>query len=260
MKKLVFTILAAGSLVLSNSATDVEAAINSNTNSVTQAATNQSVTIGYNLDVEQVASSKATKISGTYKFKHTSNVRQDAGTKYKKVALAKKGAKATVSHKKKVGSQTWYKVKVGSKSGWVLSTLVTKSTTKKASSKVKKASNSSSNSKIVSEALALKGTPYVFGGTTTRGFDCSGFIQYAYKQAGKSISRTTLSIYSETKKVSSPQPGDLVFFANTYRPGISHAGIYIGNNQFIHAGGSKAAVVSLNDSYWGPKFHSFRSF
>ncbi|TWT28428.1 SH3 domain-containing protein [Planomicrobium sp. CPCC 101110] len=207
------------------------------------------------------SSSKASKLSGTYKFKYSSNVRSGASTKYKVVTVAKKGAKATATHKKKVGSQTWYKVKIGSKKGWVISTLVTKSTAKKASTTVKKASSSSSiDSKVVSEALALRGTPYVFGGTTPSGFDCSGFIQYAFKQAGKSISRTTLSQYAETSHVSNPQPGDLVFFANTYRAGISHVGIYIGNNQFVHAGGSKAAVVSLNDSYWGKKFHSFRSY
>ncbi|PSL40677.1 peptidoglycan endopeptidase LytE [Planomicrobium soli] len=337
MRKLVFTLLAAGSLILSNSATDAEAAINSKNNAVAY----ESVNNEYNLDIEQVSSGSATKLSGTYKFKYNTNVRQDAGTKYKVVTLAKKGATATATHQKKVGSQTWYKVKVGSKSGWVLNTLVSKTTVKKAapaaskataksgtfkmksntnvrtdagtkykivtvakkgatatathqkkvgsqtwykvkvgsktgwvlstlvtpataakaSSTVKKASSSSSiDSKVVSEALALRGTPYVFGGTTTRGFDCSGFIQYVFKQAGKNISRTTLTQYAETTAVSSPKPGDLVFFANTYRAGISHVGIYIGNNQFVHAGGSKAAVVSLNDSYWGPKFHSFRSY
>lgn len=100
------------------------------------------------------------------------------------------------------------------------------------------------DSKVVSIGLSLQGMPYKWDGTTPAGFDCSGFLLYAYKQAGKST----------------PQPGDLVFFVNTYRPEISHAGIYIGNNQFVHSGGSKAEVVSLDNSYWDPKFHSFRSF
>ncbi|TWT03582.1 C40 family peptidase [Planomicrobium sp. CPCC 101079] len=255
MKKLVFTILAAGSLVLSNSATDAEAAINSTSNANTAVAYETSVNTQ---DVEQVASSKAVAMSGTYKFKYNTNVRQDAGTKYKVVVVAKKGATATATHKKTVNGQTWYKVKTGSKTGWVLSTLVSKSSTAKKVTTV--SSSSSLDSKVVSTALSLKGIPYVFGGTTTSGFDCSGFIQYVFKKAGKNISRTTLTQYAETKAVSSPQPGDLVFFANTYRAGISHVGIYIGNNQFVHAGGSKSAVVSLNDSYWGSKFHSFRSF
>src|SRR5690606_10187695 len=106
------------------------------------------------------------------------------------------------------------------------------------SSSVAKVSNTASASTIVSKALALKGIPYKFGGTTTAGFDCSGFTQYVFKQAGKSISRTTTTQFAESTTVSTPQAGDLVFFANTYRAGISHVGIYIGNNQFVHAGGS----------------------
>lgn len=114
------------------------------------------------------------------------------------------------------------------------------------------------SSKVVDQAMKLTGIPYVFGGTTINGFDCSGFIQYAYKKSGKNISRTTLSQFAQSKKVTSAQPGDLVFFENTYRKGISHVGIYIGNNKFVHAGGKKSQVTSLNDSYWKSKFHSFK--
>lgn len=251
MKNLVFSILTAGALILSNTTTEAEATISSSANTDT-AIVNEAIN---GKDIEQVAASKAVAMSGTYKFNYATNIRQDAGTQYKIVTVAKKGATATATHKKTVNGKTWFKVKTGTKSGWVLSSLVSKSST------VKQASNPSSiDSKVVSVGLSLQGTPYKWGGTTPAGFDCSGFLQYVYKQAGKSISRTTLSIFSETKQVSSPQPGDLVFFANTYRPGISHAGIYIGNNQFVHSGGSKAEVVSLDNSYWGPKFHSFRSF
>ncbi|WP_342504689.1 LysM peptidoglycan-binding domain-containing C40 family peptidase [Sporosarcina sp. FSL K6-2383] len=112
--------------------------------------------------------------------------------------------------------------------------------------------------KVVDQAMKLIGIPYVFGGTTVKGFDCSGFIQYAYKKSGKSISRTTLSQFAQTKKVTAPKPGDLVFFQNTYRKGISHVGIYIGNNKFVHAGGKKSQVTSLSNSYWKSKFHSFK--
>ncbi|WKA54019.1 C40 family peptidase [Planococcus shixiaomingii] len=253
MKKLALTILAAGSLVLSNSATDAEAAFNSTSNANTAVTYENTVNVQ---DIEQVAASKAVAVSGKYTFKHNANLRQDAGTKHKIVGMGKKGASATATHKKVVnGKETWYKVKAGNTTGWVLGSLVSKAST------VKKASNSSSlDSAVVSTALSLKGIPYVFGGTTTSGFDCSGFTQYVFKKAGKNISRSTLTQYAETKAVSNPQPGDLVFFANTYRAGISHVGIYVGNNQFMHAGGSKSAVVSLNDSYWGAKFHSFRSF
>ena len=201
----------------------------------------------------------ATKLTGTYTLKHNSNIRSNAGTKNKVVTVAKKGATATATHQIKVGKETWYKVKVNGKTGWVLNTLVAKKTVAAKAKTVTKASNSNvSASKVVSIASSLKGIPYVFGGTTTKGFDCSGFTQYVFQKAGKSLSRSTLTQYAQTKAVSSPQPGDLVFFANTYRPGISHVGIYIGNNQFIHAGGAKSEVRSMNESYWKKHFHSYR--
>ena len=251
MKKLVFSVLAASTLLLSQTATDAQAAFNTNDAAISTYESTTSVEAP--VEVEQVAASKATAKSGTFKTKYNTNVRQDAGTKYKVVTLAKKGTTVTATHQKKVGKETWYKVKANGKAGWVLSSLLT-------STSVAKVSNTASASTVVSKALALKGTPYKFGGTTTAGFDCSGFIQYVFKQAGKNVSRTTTTQFAESVTVSSPQAGDLVFFANTYRAGISHVGIYIGNNQFVHAGGSKAEVVSLSNSYWGPKFHSFKRF
>lgn len=246
MKKIFFTLFTAGSLLFANSVTDAQAA-QPVQNEITSS---QESTVS---TIEQVASSKATAKSGTFKTKYNSNVRADASTKYKVVTVAKKGTIVTATHQKKVGNSTWYKVKVNGTSGWILSTLLTSTT-------VQKASVSTSSSAVVSEALALQGIPYKFGGTTTAGFDCSGFIQYAFKQAGKSVSRTTLTQFAESHTVSTPQPGDLVFFANTYRAGISHVGIYIGNNQFVHSGGAKAEVKSMDDPYWGKKFHSFKRF
>ena len=251
MKKLVFTLLAASTLVFTNSATDAETAFASTSNTTAY----ETSTTETSVEVVEVAASKATAKSGTFKMKYNTNVRLDAGTKYKVVTVAKKGATAVATHQKKVGSQTWFKVKVSGKAGWVLSTLVTPAAKKAA---VVKASNSTSSSAIVSTALSLKGIPYKFGGTTTSGFDCSGFTQYVFKKAGKSLSRTTLSQFAETTAVSSPQPGDLIFFANTYRAGISHVGIYIGNGQWVHSGGKKAEVLSVNAPYWGDKIHSYR--
>lgn len=198
---------------------------------------------------------------GTYKTKYNSNVRAKAGTKYKVVTLARKGTTVKVSASTKVGKSTWYKISANGKTGWISGSLLTKTTVKSAkAATVKKASSNYSSSAIVQTALSLVGTPYRFGGTTPLGFDCSGFSQYVFKQNGISISRTTLTQFADTTTVTNPQPGDLVFFANTYRPGISHLGIYIGNNQFVHSGGAKAEVKSLNDVYWGPKFHSFKRF
>ncbi|MED4935618.1 C40 family peptidase, partial [Heyndrickxia coagulans] len=78
------------------------------------------------------------------------------------------------------------------------------------------------------------GAPYRFGGTTPSGFDCSGFVYYVLNEAGKSIARMDAAgYYSSSYRVSNPQPGDLIFFENTYKSGISDVGIYLGNNQFI---------------------------
>ena len=213
------------------------------------------------------AAPKATASNGTFKVKHNSNIRSNAGTNNKIVTLAKKGATVTSTAQKKVGSQVWYQVKANGKTGWVSGTLLTKTTVtakapvKKVAAKktpVKKASNTATNSKLINNAKALIGTPYRFGGSTKSGFDCSGFVQYVFNQTGKNISRSTLTQFAESTKVSTPQAGDLVFFAGTYRAGISHVGIYIGNNQFIHAGGSKTEIRSLNDSYWKKHFHSYK--
>lgn len=114
----------------------------------------------------------------------------------------------------------------------------------------------------VTVAQSLLGTPYLWGGTTPDGFDCSGFIYYVYKQAGISMGRTsTLGYYNYAVPVTSPELGDIVFFRDTYKPGISHMGIYLGNNQFIHAGSSGGVqITSLDHPYWKPKFDSFKRF
>ncbi|WP_050179787.1 peptidoglycan endopeptidase [Domibacillus robiginosus] len=124
------------------------------------------------------------------------------------------------------------------------------------------ASGDYSVSKLISTAKSLMGIPYVWGGASTSGFDCSGFIYYVYKQAGKSISRTnTEGYYSRSYEVSSPAVGDLVFFSNTYKKGISHMGIYVGGGQFIHASSSAGITISsLSNSYFQPRFTAFKRF
>ncbi|OLN24246.1 hypothetical protein BTO30_01630 [Domibacillus antri] len=102
------------------------------------------------------------------------------------------------------------------------------------------------------------GVPYVFGGTSPRGFDCSGFTQYIFKNsAGISLPRTAEQQYKIGKAVSKSnlQPGDLIFYANTYKPGISHVGVYAGGNIVLNATSSSGiTLVSMNDSYWGSKY------
>ncbi|KUP05103.1 hypothetical protein Q73_13555 [Bacillus coahuilensis m2-6] len=113
---------------------------------------------------------------------------------------------------------------------------------------------------LIAEAKRHIGVPYLWGGTTPAGFDCSGFLYYVSNQAGYNLSRTnTDGYYMMSKPTSSPVPGDLVFFKNTYKAGISHLGIYIGNNEFIHASSSAGITISsLSNTYWAPRFDSYR--
>ena len=98
---------------------------------------------------------------------------------------------------------------------------------------------------LISTAYDYVGVPYVFGGTTPWGFDCSGYTQYVFRQIGVDIPRTADAQYYSYPKVSASnlQPGDLVFF-ETYEPGPSHCGIYIGNGQMLQAGSSTGVTVS----------------
>lgn len=130
-------------------------------------------------------------------------------------------------------------------------------------SKDKPASNVGYNvDKLIEVAKNQIGVPYAWAGSTPSGFDCSGFIYYAYKNAGMDISRTsTQGYFDRSFYVNTPQVGDLVFFSGTYKSGISHMGIYIGDNQFIHAGSSTGVTITnLDNSYWKKHFDSFKRF
>lgn len=122
-------------------------------------------------------------------------------------------------------------------------------------------SSSNTRQRIVAEAKKYIGTPYVWGGSAPGGFDCSGFTQYVLNRCGISIPRTTAEQYSVGTYISKGklQPGDLVFLQNTYRAGISHVGIYIGNGQMIHASSSKGVTVSnLSGSYYVEHYYGAR--
>ena len=116
------------------------------------------------------------------------------------------------------------------------------------------------STKILKTASQYKGVPYVFGGTTPKGFDCSGYVQYVFAKNGIRLTRTADTQALEGKFVSKKnlKPGDLVFFT-TYEPGASHVGIYAGNNLFWNATSSRGIMLSnLTDSYWGPRYYTAR--
>ena len=111
---------------------------------------------------------------------------------------------------------------------------------------------------IVGTARSRLGCAYRMGASGPTVFDCSGFTSWVYSKNGKSLPRTAAAQYSGTARVSKDglTPGDLVFFAGTYKSGISHVGIYIGGGQFIHAANSKTGVTisSLNSGYYSAHY------
>ena len=113
---------------------------------------------------------------------------------------------------------------------------------------------------IVSRAAKYKGVPYVFGGTTTKGFDCSGYVQYVFKDCKAKLPRLAdeqalQGIFVTQKQL---RPGDLVFFT-TYAAGASHVGIYAGDGQFWSASSSKGVILSsLKDDYWKQRYYGAR--
>ena len=109
---------------------------------------------------------------------------------------------------------------------------------------------------IVDEAMKYLGVPYVWGGTTPSGFDCSGLVQYVCHSLGVEVSRVTYTQIKDGVEVprSELSPGDLVFFANN--GDVHHVGIYIGNNEFIHAPhtGDVVKISSLDEPYYAGEY------
>ncbi|SEN39755.1 Cell wall-associated hydrolase, NlpC family [Pseudomonas sp. ok272] len=114
---------------------------------------------------------------------------------------------------------------------------------------------------ILERGMSLIGTRYRFGGTSEAGFDCSGFIGYLFREeAGMNLPRSTremINVDAPLVSRSKLQPGDLLFFATNGRRGrVSHAGIYLGDNQFIHSSSRRSGGVRIDnlDGYWSKTF------
>jgi cell wall-associated NlpC family hydrolase len=216
------------------------------------------------------------------------NVRSGAGASYGKVDQAKKGEKAYIIGI----NNGWYKVIFDKSIGYIRSDYLALTEVpyeNKDSSKSPKffrggestgvapsagalngssSGNSGSSSsggsssttgqttgdKIVAKAKQYLGVPYKWGGTDPSGFDCSGFVYYVLRSMGINVSRTQTAMYAQGTPVSKAnlKPGDVVFFQNTYKAGLSHVGIYVGNGQFIHApsSGKVVSYANLNTDYY----------
>lgn len=114
--------------------------------------------------------------------------------------------------------------------------------------------------RIVQFAQTWLGVPYLFGGCSRGGVDCSCLVQNVFAAVGIHLPRVAVDQFNATSAVTDPQPGELVFFANTYEPGISHVGIYIGNGLQINAPttGEVVSVAPVFTGYWGTHFAGAR--
>lgn len=122
---------------------------------------------------------------------------------------------------------------------------------------------SSSKQAIVKTAKNLLGVKYHYGGSSPkRGFDCSGFVQYSHKAAGIKLPRTTGQQFKATRWIAKKylEAGDLVFFKTSLSSAVSHVGIYLGKNKFIHApsSGKRVKINSMKERYWRKRFTSAR--
>ena len=196
-------------------------------------------TLGTSLLFTSVSGADAAAATYTVKSGDTlSGIAKKYGTTYKSIMSTNslKSTKLAIGQKLKVSSKK--------------ATTTAKKTTAKATSV--------NGNKVISVAKKHLGTRYVFGGSTPSGFDCSGFVSYVFSKSGKPIGRQTAAgFYKKATKVSSPKAGDLVFFSNTYKKGISHVGIYIGNGKMINASGSKVNISSIHSGYWKSKFTGY---
>lgn len=162
----------------------------------------------------------------------------------------------------------WSKVKFSSGLiGWVkndyVSTGSTNSTSGSSSLPDVASRGSSLGTQIVSFAQKYMGIPYVYGGSSPSGADCSGFVKMVYNNFGITLNRVAVDQAKEGTYVSTSNltPGDLLFFATSGAGKINHVGIYIGNGQFIHAssGAGKVTISSIKSGFYLSHFVTARS-
>ena len=216
------------------------------------------------------------------------NLRSGPGTGYRVVSTAAKGAKCYI-----IGlNDGWYKVIYGSNICYIRSDYLelteipyenqaspnapkffrrgkstgiapSASALSATSDTVAQGSSGSSltGQAIVAEAQKYLGAPYVYGGASPAGFDCSGLVYYVLKTLGYSPNRTPEAQYDQGTYVSKANllPGDIVFFSGNGST-ITHVGIYAGNGQFIHSPNSRSTVsyASLTSGYWSEHYYGAR--
>ena len=174
-------------------------------------------------------------------------MRWGMSTEYSVITVIPNGVSVTVLD----SANGWSKVTYAGNTGFVSSKYLT-------TAAAPANDNSAKRQSIVNAAVAQLGKPYVYGGNGPNGFDCSGLTQYVYKLCGYSIERgpsAQFNSLSVSVAKSELLPGDIVFFKDSRygRGSATHAGIYVGNGQMIHAPnrGQNVKYASINTGYYG---------
>ncbi|OOR10961.1 peptidase M24 [Bacillus cereus] len=192
------------------------------------------------------------------------NVRSGEGTNYRIIGALPQGQKVQVISE----NSGWSKINYNGQTGYIGTRFLSKTPVGGAvdnkpndnqnnnqNNNNNNNNNSGDSSSLLAYAKSMQGVPYVWGGTSANGVDCSGYIYHVFKKFGHNISRQSVAGYwSSLPQTSSPQPGDLIYFKDTYKAGPSHMGIYLGGGSFIQSGDKGVAIASLNNSYWKSHF------
>lgn len=192
------------------------------------------------------------KIVGTVTANSGLNLRETASTTSAILAAIPKNTQVDVISK---NESNWYNVAYNGKTGWVSGLYLTVQNVAPGAATPDTGVSRSVGSDLIDNAMSLLGIPYVSGGTSRSGFDCSGFTQYVFKGSDISLPRTAAEQFNVGSSVSRDQlkSGDLVFFT-TYAPGASHVGIYIGDGHFVAASNSGVSISSLNENYYSSRY------
>ncbi|MCL2152213.1 MAG: SH3 domain-containing protein [Oscillospiraceae bacterium] len=192
------------------------------------------------------------------------NIRSSPRTASNILGTYRKGTELTV-----IGiNNGWYKVKHDGHTGYIRSDFVdiiggyqaaVASSTRVSPTAPAPNPNLTLGQQMVEFALAFVGCDYIYGGTSPTGFDCSGLVTYVYKSFGMSVTRTASGQYRDNGvhiNKSELAPGDLVFFSNNGLKSVTHVGIYIGDDEFVHASRPGVGVVisRLDSSYYTKGF------
>lgn len=197
------------------------------------------------------------QIKGTGKVNDTVNFRSEPTTDAAILSKLAPGTSVTVLDTQ----NEWYKVLCNDQEGWVVARCVDRVTPT-----TSRSGNGSVASRVVELAKAQLGKKYVWGATGPNSFDCSGLMQYIFGKVGVTLNRVSYDQATQGIKVAKANlvPGDLVFFSGINSSSgsskISHVGLYIGGNEFIHAANSKRGVVKdrLDDSYYSTHYVTAR--